>query len=84
MRSHGKARMTMKLLSYDELKPSKGIAYSKTQIWRLEKSGQFPKRVSLTDNSNGRHGWVESEIDAWIKDRIAQRDAKAGAHASAA
>ena len=73
----------MKLLSYDELKPEKGITYSKTQLWRLEKEGRFPRRVSLTENPNGKHGWVESEIDEWIKDRIAQRDAKAGEHASA-
>jgi prophage regulatory protein len=65
----------MKLLSYDDLKPAKGIHYSKTQLWRLEKTGAFPRRVSLTGNPNGRHGWVESEIDAWIADRIAQRDA---------
>lgn len=74
----------MKLLSYDELKPAKGITYSKTQLWRLEREGNFPKRVSLTGSPSGRHGWVESEIDEWIRDRIAQRDAKAGAHASAA
>ena len=74
----------MKLLSYDELKPEKGITYSKTQLWRLEKEARFPRRVSLTGNPNGRSAWLESEIDEWIKDRIAQRDAKAGAHASAA
>jgi prophage regulatory protein len=71
-------RTEMKLLSYDELKPAKGIRYSKTQLWRLEKTGGFPRRVSLTGHPNGRHGWVESEIDAWITDRIARRDAPEG------
>jgi prophage regulatory protein len=65
----------MKLLSYDDLEPLKGINYSKTQLWRLEKDGKFPRRVLLTGHPNGRHGWVESEIDAWIRERIAQRDA---------
>ena len=65
----------MKLLAYKDLRPSKGIDYSKTQLWRLEKCGKFPRRVPLTGNPNGRHGWVESEIDAWIQARIAERDA---------
>jgi prophage regulatory protein len=64
----------MKLLSYDDLKPAKGIGYSKVQLWRLEKRGEFPKRVPLGGN---RHGWAEHEIDAWIQARIAARDAKA-------
>ena len=41
----------MKILSYDELKPVKGIPYSKCQIWRLEKTGQFPQ----TNTSRRRH-----------------------------
>lgn len=62
----------MKILAYDELRPSKGVPYSKVQLWRLEKAKKFPKRVPL---GPGRHGWAEHEIDAWIKDRIAARDA---------
>ncbi len=62
----------MRLLSYDELKPEKGVGYSKVQLWRLEKAGDFPKRVPL---GRGRHGWAEHEIDAWIAERIAARDA---------
>jgi prophage regulatory protein len=63
---------TMKILSYDELKP-KGILHCKSQLWRLEKIGKFPKRVTL---SPMRHGWPEDEIDAWILERIAERDRK--------
>jgi prophage regulatory protein len=62
----------MKLLSYDELKPAKGISYSRCQLWRLEKIGRFPKRVRL---GAGRHGWAEHEIDNWIGERIRERDA---------
>lgn len=61
----------MKLLAYDDLKPIKGIGYSKVQLWRLEKRGEFPKRVQL---GRGRHGWVEQEIDDWIAARIMARD----------
>ena len=62
----------MKLLAYDDLKPSKGISYSKVQLWRLERLGKFPKRVPLGAN---RHGWAEHEIDEWIEQRIQARDA---------
>jgi prophage regulatory protein len=61
----------MKLISFAELKPAKGITYGKVQIWRKEKRGEFPKRVRL---GAARHGWIESEIDAWIEERARARD----------
>ncbi|EGU0166501.1 AlpA family phage regulatory protein [Vibrio parahaemolyticus] len=40
---------------------------SRTQAWRLEKRGLFPKRVKL----GGSHavGWKLSEIMAWVESR---------------
>jgi len=64
----------MKFLSYDELKPAKGIVYSRSALLLLEKAGKFPKRVPV---SGGRVAWVESEIDEWQKQRIEARDAAA-------
>jgi prophage regulatory protein len=61
----------VRLLSYDELRPQKGIPYSKVHIWRLEREGKFPKRVPFGES---RHGWVESEIDDWLLERIASRN----------
>ena len=61
----------MKLLSYDDLRPLKGITYSRVQLWRLEKEGKFPRRVALSIN---RTGWVEDEIDSWLKANVAERD----------
>jgi prophage regulatory protein len=58
----------MKVLTYDDLKPQKGISYSKVQIWRLEKQDKFPKRIQL---GPGRHAWLDSEIDEWIVARAA-------------
>jgi prophage regulatory protein len=60
----------VRLLSYDELRPQKGIPYSKVHLWRLEREGKFPRRVKLGEN---RHGWLESEIDDWIAERMASR-----------
>lgn len=41
----------------------KKVNLSRTTIWRLEKSGNFPRRVSLGGNSVG---WIKQEIDQWV------------------
>jgi prophage regulatory protein len=60
----------MKLIAYEELRPVKGIRYSKSQLWRLEKKGIFPKRVPV---GPARYAYVDQEIDAWIEQRAADR-----------
>ncbi len=57
------------LVSYSDLR-LKGITLSKCQLWRNERDGKFPQRVQM---SAARVAWVESEIDAWIAERIADR-----------
>ena len=64
----------MKLLPYDDLKPVKGIPYSKVQIWRLEKLKKFPRRVQV---GPARVAWAEHEIDEWIASRLLARDSAA-------
>lgn len=51
----------------------KRAGLSRVTIWKLEKAGQFPRAVKLTV---GRKAYVESEVDAWIADRIARRNAE--------
>ena len=48
------------------------VQYSPQHIARLEKAGQFPKRIRLGQN---RVAWLLSEIDDWIDKRILERDA---------
>ena len=60
----------MKLLSKREVREK--VLYCPAHIARLEAQGLFPKRVQL---GVGRVGWVDEEIENWIKDRIAKRDA---------
>ncbi len=60
----------MKLLSYDDLRSERGVTYSKVHLWRLEREGKFPKRVTLGAR---RYGWCDSEIDAWLESRMASR-----------
>ena len=42
------------------------VQLSRTTIWRLEKSGQFPKRVKLGQNSVG---WLKGDVDTWLESR---------------
>jgi prophage regulatory protein len=67
--------MAVRLIPYDALK-DKGIAYSKPQLWRLERAGKFPRRVPI---GAARYAYVEAEIDAYIEKLIAERDAQAAA-----
>ena len=62
----------MKLLSVKAVREK--VCYSPQHIARLEKAGKFPKRVRL---GQARVAWVEAEIDEWINERIAERDALA-------
>lgn len=59
----------MRLLSKRQLKEL--VLYSPQHIARLEKAGQFPKRVQL---GACRVGWVEEEVMDWLRQRIARRD----------
>jgi prophage regulatory protein len=58
-----------KLLSKRQVRER--VLYSPAHIARLELAGTFPKRVRL---GQGRVGWVEEEIEEWLKKRIAERD----------
>jgi prophage regulatory protein len=61
----------MRLLSFGELKPLKGIPYSKAHLHRLVKDGKFPRPIKIGQN---RNAWIEQEIDAHIEAKIAERD----------
>jgi prophage regulatory protein len=54
-----------RLIRRDELK--RRVPYSLTHVWRLERRGQFPKRIVIGEN---RVAWDEAEVDAWIEARI--------------
>jgi prophage regulatory protein len=67
--------MTQRLIRYEDLR-AKAIPYRKPHIWRLEKAGKFPRRVPI---GAGRYAYVEAEIDAYIDQKIAERDARSAA-----
>jgi prophage regulatory protein len=62
----------MRLVSKTELR--RLVLYSPQHIQRLEDAGRFPKRVRLGNGPRSRVGWVEEEVQNWLKERIQQRD----------
>lgn len=59
----------MRILSKRQLKEM--VLYSPQHVARLEKAGQFPKRVQLGPN---RVGWVEDEVLDWLQSKLNVRD----------
>ena len=69
----------MKILKPNEVVKKTGL--SRVTLWRLETSGNFPKRVNLT---HARVGWKEDEVEGWIDSRprgICKRDIKSAVRA---
>ena len=61
--------IVMRILSKRQLKEL--VLYSPQHVARLEKAGQFPKRVQLGPN---RVGWVEGEVLDWLQKRLDGRE----------
>jgi predicted DNA-binding transcriptional regulator AlpA len=62
--------MSVKLLDRDGL-AAKGITWNASTLWRKTTSGEFPKAVII---GNKNH-WLETEVDDYIANLIAKRDA---------
>lgn len=63
----------MRLITFKELKPLKGIPFSREHLRRLEAVGKFPKRVRLAEGGD-YYGYMEKEIDEYIAARAAARN----------
>jgi prophage regulatory protein len=48
----------------------KKVRLSDATIWRREHEGDFPKRLNL---GGAAVGWLESEVDAWLQKKAAER-----------
>src|SRR5262249_25751146 len=70
-----KRENTMRLLTFNELAPKKGIPFARTHIRRLVKIGLFPPPIRIGYGRNATVAWPEAEIDEWFAYRIAERDA---------
>jgi len=57
-----------RILPWSQVKVISGL--SRTTVWRLQKTGDFPAAVQMSPN---RVGWWQSEILAWRRSRIPRR-----------
>ena len=58
--------MTQQILKLTEVKLITGLSGS--TIYRLISQGDFPKQIKLSERSSG---WLQSEVDQWLNERIA-------------
>lgn len=58
----------VRLLRFATVRDLTGL--SRTTLWRLERTGEFPKHVTMSAHAVG---WVESEVVAWIGSRVRAR-----------
>lgn len=61
--------MSMRILTIDDVIERTGL--SRRTLYQEVSDGRFPRAVQLTAR---RVGWPESDIDAWISEKIAARD----------
>lgn len=59
-----------RLLRIKEVADRSGL--SKSTIYDVSRVGGFPRPVKLSPTMSA---WVEAEVDQWIADRIAEREA---------
>jgi prophage regulatory protein len=59
-----------RLVSFSELKERFGIPFTRRHLHNLEQAKKFPARVPIGEN---RVGWVQSEIEKWVEDRMQAR-----------
>ena len=58
--------MSTRILRLPKLR-ERGIDYTMKHLRELEAAGRFPRRIQLGPNSVG---WVDDEIEAWVRARI--------------
>jgi len=68
----------LKVLRLDGVEDLTGLRRS--QLYQLTKEGRFPKPLKLLGRSSG---WLFSEVQTWIAQRIAERDEKESAKSEA-
>jgi prophage regulatory protein len=50
------------------------IGLGRSQLYAMIQRGEFPKPIKLGNGPTGAVGWLKSEVEGWLKERIAIRD----------
>ena len=56
-----------RVLSYPDLKPMKGIKYSRQHLNRLIKKKKFPPPFKTSGSDRGQNNWFEDVIDQHLE-----------------
>ena len=67
----------MRVLIFRDLRPKKGIAFSRQHVFRKVKDGTFPRPLKLGEGERATNAWLESELDAWVEARAKARAPRA-------
>lgn len=67
---HERQRWAMKIITIRQAAEKAGVSVS--TLKRLLVAGEFPRKVNITER---RIGFLESEVDEFIQQRVAERDA---------
>ncbi|WP_446810550.1 helix-turn-helix transcriptional regulator [Methylomonas sp. 2BW1-5-20] len=51
------------------------LAIKETLLKKMLRSGAFPRPILIGGDDARATGWLESEIDAWIDQKVAEHDA---------
>ena len=62
----------MRILKIDDVLDRTGLA--RRTLYQEISEGRFPRAVQLTTR---RVGWPEADIEAWLQERISERDGRA-------
>jgi prophage regulatory protein len=63
----------VRLIRFPEVQ--RRVSLGKVALWRLRREGRFPQPVRL----GSRIAFIESEVEAWIEERIRERDQRLAA-----
>jgi prophage regulatory protein len=58
-----------KILNVNELRAEIGL--SQRTVWEMVSAGHFPRPIRIGPR---RVGWLAAEVDAWLAERIRERD----------
>jgi predicted DNA-binding transcriptional regulator AlpA len=64
----------LRVLTFEDLRPEKGISFSRYWLRQLIAQKKFPQPISL---GGKRRAWLAHEVDQWIRERAAERDSAA-------
>jgi predicted DNA-binding transcriptional regulator AlpA len=63
----------MKVLTREDLRTIKGIPWTRQHLFRKVHANEFPRPLKLGNGPQAWNVWVETEVDAWLAQRAAER-----------